>query len=156
MNHTQSWSLYPSLFPLMRAVPCIMDIADTYSFQATDNEWRKMALMNLADCSKELDVDEFWHNALVMKVMGRKQVFKHLAPFVLDALVFPHGCVFSKVNQTMGQAYYWHFQWTHAYTRVCGNRRWLHKIHVNKDNAVFSNCIQSLPENIHHSHSWAI
>ncbi|KAJ8381342.1 hypothetical protein SKAU_G00021200 [Synaphobranchus kaupii] len=98
-----SRALYPSLFPLMQTVPRILDMNDTDRVQAIDDEWRKMPLMNLPASSKEMDVDAFWYNALQMKDLGGEQVFKHLASFVLDVLVFPHSnasCerVFSKVN----------------------------------------------------------
>lgn len=98
-----SRALYPSLFPLMQTVPRILDMKDTDHVQAIDDEWRKIPLMNLPASFKEMDVDEFWYNALQMKDLGGAQVFKHLASFVLYVLVFPHSnasCerVFSKVN----------------------------------------------------------
>lgn len=144
-----SRALYPTLFPLMQTVPRILDMKDTDHVQAIDDEWRKMPLMNLPASFKEMDVDEFWYNALQMKDLGGAQVFKHLASFVLDVLVFPHSnasCerVFSKVNLISEQTYHRHSEWTHAHIRMCENSRWMLKIHTNKDNAALCDCNTSL------------
>lgn len=92
-----SRALYPSLFPLMQTVPRILDMKDTDHVQAINDEWRKMPLMNLPASFKEMDVDEFWYNALQMKDLGSAKVFKHLASFVLDVHAqTPHVSVFSQ------------------------------------------------------------
>lgn len=50
-----------------------------------------------------MDVDELWYNDLIMKDIGRNQVYKDLASFVPDGLVFVHSnasceSIFSKAN----------------------------------------------------------
>uniref|UniRef100_H2ZUP9 HAT C-terminal dimerisation domain-containing protein n=1 Tax=Latimeria chalumnae TaxID=7897 RepID=H2ZUP9_LATCH len=60
-------------------------------------------LIKLPENFKEMDVDQFWYNVLVLEDLGGRRVLKELAAFALDILIFPHSnasCkqVFSKIN----------------------------------------------------------
>ncbi len=46
-----------------------------------------MTLLPTVNC--KLDVDVFWYDDLQLKDMEGAEVFKHLASFVLNVLVFP-------------------------------------------------------------------
>uniref|UniRef100_H3BFK0 DUF4371 domain-containing protein n=1 Tax=Latimeria chalumnae TaxID=7897 RepID=H3BFK0_LATCH len=99
----RSWSLYPSLLPLLQKVPRIVDPENTDLIQLIDDQWRQVPLMKLPENFKEMDVDQFWYNVLVLEDLGGRRVLKELAAFALDILIFPHSnasCkrVFSKIN----------------------------------------------------------
>uniref|UniRef100_H3AA77 HAT C-terminal dimerisation domain-containing protein n=1 Tax=Latimeria chalumnae TaxID=7897 RepID=H3AA77_LATCH len=99
----RSRSLYPSLLPLLQKVPRIVDPENTDLLQLIDDQWRQVPLMKLPENFKEMDVNHFWYNVLVLEDLGGRRVLKKLAAFALDILVFPHSnasCerVFLKIN----------------------------------------------------------
>jgi hypothetical protein len=94
---------YPSLFPLMRLLPRLIDSTDADRLQAIDDQWRRLPLVSLNEDTKTMTVDEFWHHLSTLEDFGARRVFRELGEFALDALVVPHSnasCerVFSKVN----------------------------------------------------------
>lgn len=94
---------YPSLFPHMRVLPCLIDSTDADRLQAVDDQWRRLPLVTLNEDTETMTVDEFWHHLSTLEDLGARRVFRELGEFALDALVVPHSnasCerVFSKVN----------------------------------------------------------
>lgn len=94
---------HPSLFPLMKELPRIVD---PDMFQIIDDEWRQLPYYQLPE---EIDVqndkvDVFW--AKLMKSSDNCEpalTFKNLSKFVLDVLALPHSnadCerIFSQIN----------------------------------------------------------
>uniref|UniRef100_A0A1A8QLI1 HAT C-terminal dimerisation domain-containing protein n=1 Tax=Nothobranchius rachovii TaxID=451742 RepID=A0A1A8QLI1_9TELE len=99
----QARTIYPSLFPMLCTVPRLLDIEDTDRIQLIDDQWRQLAITDLSDSYKTMDVDAFWYNLSTVQDMSGKRLFADLATFALDVLIFPHSnasCerVFSKVN----------------------------------------------------------
>ncbi|MEQ2255967.1 hypothetical protein ILYODFUR_019273 [Ilyodon furcidens] len=47
---------YPSLFPLMRVLPCLIDSTDADHLKAIDDQWRRLPLVTLNEDTKTMTV----------------------------------------------------------------------------------------------------
>ncbi|MEQ2174920.1 hypothetical protein GOODEAATRI_012609 [Goodea atripinnis] len=69
---------YPSLFPLMRVLPHLIDSTDADHLQAIDDQWRRLPLVTLNEDTKTMTMDEFWHHLSTLEDFGARRLFREL------------------------------------------------------------------------------